>query len=169
MLNTLNQFHRTGMHRTGSRSSHRVASTTPGSPHPHGVTTPTRHTHTREYRFPPGCPNHQPGHRARGQHPPYHTGVIATTCSVCRCSPSRCFYMCAHGCGAPHPHWRTVHPILGVLTHIIDPCLYSPVYIFVYATSYTFDTTLANRTLPPHNSTTHHARPTDTTTPMVTY
>ena len=128
MLNTLDQFHRTGMHRTGSRSSHRIASTTPGSPHPHGVTTPTRHTRTREYRFPPGRPNHQPRHHTGGQHPHHHTGVIATTC----------FRMCAHGLGAPHPHLRMVHPILGVLTHITDACICSFIFVFVYTSSYTY-------------------------------
>ena len=89
--------------------------------------------------------------------PPTHTGVIATTCPACRCRPSQRCHMCTHALGAPNPHWRTVHPILGVLTHITDPCLCSFTLVFVFATSYTFDTTK----LCPHDSTTLQApRPT---------
>ena len=73
--------------------------------------------------------------------PPTHTGVIATTCPACRCCPFQRCHMCSHAPGAPHPHLRMVHPILGVLTHITDPCLCSFTPVFVFATSYTFDTT----------------------------
>ena len=88
--------------------------------------------------------------------PPSHRGYSNHLSRMCMLSPPLGFnsrmHVGTHACGAAHPPWRLLHPILGVLTHIAVPCLYSFVYVLVHATSDTFDTTKANKTLPPQNS-----------------
>ena len=124
----------TGLHRTGLRLTHRVAPTASGSPHPHathtlGTTTPTG-THTYGIDTP-----------HRDAPPP--TGPASTQSHLGYSNYLRRMWfhllppllVCTHTCGAHHPHLQLVHPILGVLTHIIDLSPYSFMYVFVYVTS----------------------------------
>ena len=139
------------LRRIGMRLTHGFVPTTFGTVAPHRAAfdAPVRvnhtrghHTHTPRthwgYRTPPGRTHVGPTtptgmhHHQRGQHLHSHTGGIATTYAACGSTLSHRF---PHTCGAHHPHLRLVHPILGVLTHIIDLSPYSFMYVFVYVTS----------------------------------
>ena len=143
-------MHPTGMQRDELRSPHGIASPPSGSPHPHATRTcgfdnPHRDTPTTNHVHTYGASNGASTHLIT-------TGVIATTCPACKWCPLHRFYMCTHTYGVCHPHSRLAIAILRVLTRIIDFSLHPSTFDFVYATSYTFDTSITTRLC-------HHSRP----------